>query len=251
LEAGGGSIDPLHHFELHVLKELHLFGIDLSITQAVLWMWIAAGAVFLLVTFVALTLKRYPKGLQNLIEIVIDFLRKELVLKVIGEEGKPFFPYIATLFLFIFACNISGLIPGSFTPTGNINVTIALATLGFFMIQGAGIKRYGFVGYFKAFVPSGIPSWVLPIMLPIEFIGLFAKPFSLAVRLFANMMAGHMVILVFLLMIFKFKSVVITPLPLVGVVIMMSFEIFVSLIQAYIFTVLTASYLSDALHMEH
>ncbi|MFQ5579704.1 MAG: F0F1 ATP synthase subunit A [Nitrospiria bacterium] len=251
MEEGGGAIDPLHHFELHNIMELHLFGIDLSITQAVLWMWISAALVFFGVTFVAMTLKRYPKGIQNLIEAVVDFLRKELVLKVIGEEGKPWFPYIATLFFFIFTCNILGLIPGSFTPTGNINVTIALASLGFIMIQGAGIRKYGLFGYFKAFIPSGIPSWVLPIMLPIEFIGLFAKPFSLAVRLFANMMAGHMVILVFLSMIILFKSVLITPVPLIGVVIMSAFEIFVSLIQAYIFTVLTASYMSDALHMEH
>ncbi len=251
MEEGGGAIDPLHHFKLHTIVELDLFGIDMSITQAVLWMWIAAGLVFLAVTFVALTLKRYPKGLQNLVELIVDFLRKELVLNVIGPEGKPFFPYIATLFLFIFTCNLLGLIPGSFTPTGNINVTFSLAALGFVVIQGAGIRKYGFAGYFKAFIPSGIPSWVLPIMLPIEFIGLFAKPFSLAVRLFANMMAGHMVILVFLSMIILFKSIVITPLPFVGVVIMGAFEIFVSLIQAYIFSVLTASYLSDALHMEH
>ncbi|MFQ5588750.1 MAG: F0F1 ATP synthase subunit A [Nitrospiria bacterium] len=250
-EGGGAAIDPLHHFEIHPIVELHLGGMDLSITQPVLWMMIATVLTFGLMTFVAATLKRYPKGIQNFIEMIVNFLRQELVINVIGKEGKGWFPVVATLFLFILSCNLLGLIPGSFTATSNINVTAALAILVFLMVQGAGIKKYGFVGYFKAFVPSGVPTWILPVMLPIEFISLFAKPFSLAVRLFANMMAGHMVILVFLSMIILFKSVIITPLPLIGVVIMYAFEIFVALIQAYIFAVLTASYLSDALHMEH
>ena len=248
---GGGAIDPLHHFELHPIVEINLGGLDLSITQPVLWMIIASGLIFGLLTFVAATLKRYPKGLQNFVEAIVHFLRKELVINVIGEDGKGWFPFIATLFLFISACNLIGLVPGSFTATANINVTAGLAILVFFLVHGAGIKKYGFVGYCKGFVPSGIPAWVLPIMIPIEIIGLIAKPFSLGVRLFANMMAGHMVILVFLSMIILFKSVVITPLPLVGVVIMSAFEIFVSLIQAYIFSILTASYIGDAIHMKH
>ncbi len=248
---GGAAIDPLHHFELHPIVDIHLGGLDLSITQPVLWMMIASAVTFSVLTFVAMTLKKYPKGLQNLVEVIVNFLRKGLVIDVIGKEGIGWFPFVATLFLFVLSCNIMGLIPGSFTATSNINVTAGLAILVFFMVQGAGIRKYGFAGYFKAFIPSGIPSWILPIMVPIEIISLFAKPFSLAVRLFANMMAGHMVILVFLSMIILFKSIVITPLPLVGVIIMYAFEIFVALIQAYIFSVLTASYLSDALHMEH
>jgi len=248
---GGAAIDPLHHFELHPIVEIQLGGLDLSITQPVLWMIIASTVTFALLTFVAMTLKKYPKGLQNFVEVIVNFLRKGLVIDVIGKEGIGWFPFVATLFLFVLSCNLVGLIPGSFTATSNINVTAGLAILVFFMVQGAGIRKYGFVGYFKAFIPSGIPTWILPIMVPIEIISLFAKPFSLAVRLFANMMAGHMVILVFLSMIILFKSVVITPLPLVGVIIMYAFEIFVALIQAYIFSVLTASYLSDALHMEH
>ncbi len=250
-EGGGAAIDPLHHFEVHPIIELKLGGMDMSITQPVLWMMISTVVSFGILAFVAATLKRYPKGFQNFVEMIVDFLRRELVINVIGEEGKGWFPVVATLFIFILTCNLMGLIPGSFTATSNINVTAGLAILVFLMVQGAGIKKYGFVGYFKAFIPSGVPSWILPVMLPIEFISLFAKPFSLAVRLFANMMAGHMVILVFLSMIILFKSVIITPLPLIGVVIMYAFEIFVALIQAYIFAVLTASYLSDALHMEH
>lgn len=250
-EGGGEAIDPLHHFEIHPIIELDLGGMDFSITQPVLWMMIASLVTFGLLFFVATTLKKYPKGMQSFVEMIINFLREELVIKVIGEEGKGWFPVVATLFLFILACNLMGLIPGSFTATSNINVTAGLASLVFFMVQGAGIKKYGIVGYCKAFIPSDVPTWMLPIMLPIELVSLVAKPFSLAIRLFANMVAGHMVILVFLSMIILFKSVIITPLPLLGVVIMYAFEIFVALIQAYIFAILTASYLSDAMHMEH
>lgn len=247
----GTAIDLLHHFELHPIVEIHLGGLDLSITQPVLWMMIAMTLVFGAFTFVAVTLKRSPKGLQNLVEMIIDFLRKDLVHAVIGEEGKNWFPFIATLFLFIASCNLVGLIPGSFTATSNINVTVSLALMVFVLVQFAGIRKHGILGYMRGFVPSGIPKPILVIMVPIEIVSLLVKPFSLAVRLFANMLAGHMVILVFLSMIILFKSILLTPLPFVGVVIMYAFEIFVALIQAYIFSILTASYLSDALNMEH
>ncbi|VAX33484.1 ATP synthase F0 sector subunit a [hydrothermal vent metagenome] len=249
--SGGGAMDPLQNFEIHPIVEIQLGGLDLSITQPVLWMMIAVAVVFGVLTFVASTLKRSPKGLQNFIEMTVDFLRKDLVHAVVGEEGKNWFPFIATLFLFIATCNLLGLIPGSFTATSNINVTASLAIMVFVFVQFAGIKKKGLIGYAKGLVPSGIPKPILVIMIPIEIVSLLVKPFSLAVRLFANMLAGHMVIYVFLGMIILFKSVILTPLPFMGVVIMYAFEIFVALIQAYIFAVLTASYLSDALHEGH
>ncbi|MFQ5781322.1 MAG: F0F1 ATP synthase subunit A, partial [Nitrospiria bacterium] len=101
MEEGGHGINPLHHFELHPIVELHVAGIDLSITQAVVWMWISAATLFILLTLVARTLNRHPKGKQNFVEAIFDFLMKELVVSMIGEEGKPWFPFIATLFLFI------------------------------------------------------------------------------------------------------------------------------------------------------
>ncbi|MFQ5597970.1 MAG: F0F1 ATP synthase subunit A [Nitrospiria bacterium] len=245
------GVDPLHHFELHPIVEIHFAGIDLSITQAVVWIWIAVATIFILLTWVAQTLKRHPIGKQNLVEATFDFLMKELAVKVIGEEGRAWFPFIATLFLFILISSLLGLVPGSFTPASNINVTAALALMVFFTVQVVGVRKHGFVGYFKGFVPPGVPAWLLPLMLPIEFIGQLAKPFSLAVRLFANMLAGHIVILVFLSLIIMLKSYVITVLPVTGVVVMSAFEIFVALIQSFIFTILTASYLKDAIHMEH
>lgn len=245
------SVDLIQHFKLHPLLDLHLFGIDFSINQAVVWMWIAAGLVFIVLTLVAKTLKHYPRGIQNLVEIILEFITNQLVVEVIGEKGRPWFPFIATLFIFILATNLLGLLPGAFTATVNINVTGSLALLVFFIVQWAGVWSHGLVGYLKGFVPAGVPAWVLPLMLPIEIISLLAKPFSLAVRLFANMLAGHMVILVFLTMIILFKSYVIAVLPVAGVVVMSAFEIFVALIQAYIFAILTASYLADAIHRTH
>ncbi|HIE64783.1 MAG: F0F1 ATP synthase subunit A [Nitrospira sp.] len=245
------GIDPLHHFELHSIYDIHIAGIDFSINQAVIWIWIAAAVVFALFVWTAKTQKRYPKGKQNLVESVLDFLMKEIVLKVIGEEGRFIFPFIATLFLFILTSSLLGLIPGSFTPVANINVTAGLALMVFVTVQGVGVKKHGLVGYLKGFIPPGVPSWILPLMLPIEFIGQLAKPLSLAIRLFANMLAGHIVILVFLSLIILLKSIPVTPLPIVGVVIMSAFEIFVALIQSFIFSILTATYFSAAIHMEH
>ena len=252
MAASEQAIDPMHHFELHPLVELHLFGIDFSITQAVVWIWIAAVLLFIVLTLVARTLKRYPSGMQNFVEMVLEFLRNQLVFDVIGEkEGRPWFPFIATLFLFILTSSLLGLVPGSFTPTANINVTAALALVVFIAVQGVGIRKHGLGGYLKGFVPSGVPLWILPLMLPIEFVSQLAKPFSLAIRLFANMMVGHVVILVFLTMIILFKSYTVAIFPLLGVVVMSAFEIFVASIQAFIFAILTASYLADAIHMSH
>lgn len=245
------SVDPIHHFELHSLVNIHLFGIDFSINQAVIWMWIAAGILFITLTLVAQTLKRYPRGMQSFVEMIMEFLQNQLVLEVIGEEGRPWFPFIATLFLFIWTSSLLGLVPGSFTATANINVTAGLALMVFFTVQGVGIRRHGLFGYLKGFIPPGVPLWVLPLMLPIEFISQLAKPFSLAIRLFANMLVGHVVILVFLSMIILFQSYIVAIFPMSGVVMMSAFEIFVASIQAFIFAILTASYLADAIHMAH
>lgn len=251
MEKIGQSVNLLHHFELHPIVELNLFGIDFSINQAVIWIWIALGAVSFLLLLVAKTLKHYPMGIQNLVEMIVEFSMKELVLDVIGEEGRPLFPLIATLFIFIMTVNFLGLIPGSFTATTNINVTASLALSVFFVVQWVGVRRHGLIGHLRGLIPTGVPKWILPLMLPIEVLGMFAKPFSLAVRLFANMLAGHMVILVFLTMIILFKSYLIAPLPVAGVVIISGFEIFVSFIQAYIFSILTASYIAEAIHTAH
>ena len=244
-------MDLLHHFELHPIVEIHILGLDLSITKAVVMLWIACALTFLFLILGGRKAKLIPSGLQNFVEAIIDFLRTNLVLQTLGEEGLAWFPFIATLFFFILFCNLLGLIPGAFTATSNINVTATLAVIVFLCTQGAGVAKHGFFGYLKKFVPTGIPRPILIIMIPIEVISQFAKPFSLAVRLFANMTAGHAVIMVFLFMIIMFKSWVVAAVPLIGVVVMSAFEIFVGFIQAYIFSILAAMYIAEAVQEAH
>lgn len=244
-------MDLLHHFQLHPIVDIHLFGIDLSITKAVVMMWIACCLTFFLLVMGGRRAKIVPSGVQNFVEAVVDFLRTNMILETLGEEGLVWFPFVATLFFFILFCNLLGLIPGAFTATSNINVTATLAIVVFFCTQAAGVAKHGVFGYLKKFVPKDIPLWIVPIMIPIEIISQFAKPFSLAVRLFANMTAGHGVILVFLFMIIMFKSWFIAAVPLIGVVVMSAFEIFVALIQAYIFAILAAMYIAEAVQEAH
>jgi len=177
-----------------------------------------------------------------------------------GEEGLVWFPFIATLFFFILFCDLLGLVPKMFTPTSNINVTATLAVIVFFCSQGAGILKHGIGGYCSTFVPKGMPGGIAGLVLKgfmiiIEIISMFARPFSLAVRLFANMTAGHLVIMVFISMIFMFQGTIIkifiTPTSVVMAVVMMAFEIFVSVLQAFIFAILASIYISLAVHPEH
>jgi len=193
-------------------------------------------------------------------ETLVSFARQSLILEVLGEEGMSWFPFIATLFFFILYCNLLGLVPKMFTATSNINVTASLAAVVFICTQGAGIARHGLVGYGKTFIPKGMPRGIMGkvligFMIIVEIISQLARPFSLAVRLFANMTAGHMVILVFISMIFMFQGfiakVFVTPMSVVMAVIMMAFEIFVSLLQAFIFAILASIYISLAVHPEH
>jgi F-type H+-transporting ATPase subunit a len=193
-------------------------------------------------------------------ESLVSFIRQSLIHEILGEEGMSWFPFIATLFFFILFCNLLGLVPKMFTATSNINVTATLAAMVFILTQGAGIAKHGLVGYGKTFVPKGMPRGIMGgiligFMIIVEIISQLARPFSLAVRLFANMTAGHMVILVFISMIFMFQGIMakifVTPMSVVMAVIMMAFEIFVSLLQAFIFAILASIYISLAVHPEH
>jgi len=250
----------MEHLQPHVIIPLKIGSIDISITNAVVSIWIASALVFLTLTLAGRTGRLIPRGLQNLMETLVSFTRQSLILEVLGEEGMSWFPFIATLFFFILYCNLLGLVPKMFTATSNINVTASLAAVVFICTQGAGIVRHGLVGYGKTFIPKGMPRGIMGkvligFMIIVEIISQLARPFSLAVRLFANMTAGHMVILVFISMIFMFQGfiakVFVTPMSVVMAVIMMAFEIFVSLLQAFIFAILASIYISLAVHPEH
>ncbi|MBT3345766.1 MAG: F0F1 ATP synthase subunit A [Gemmatimonadetes bacterium] len=228
-----------------------IFGIDLSITRHVVWMWLASG--LLITTLIACfgRPKLVPTGLANALEAIVLFIRDEVVVPVMGQGGRVYMPFLLTTFFFILYCNLLGLVPYSATPTGNISVTLALALISFVVTQGAGIANNGLFGHIKALVPGGMPAPLLIIMIPIEIIGLVAKPFALCIRLFANMIAGHVAILVFLGLIIMLQSLWIAPVSVVLAAALYLLEIFIGFVQAFIFTLLTALFVNMAAHPEH
>ncbi len=232
--------------------QIELFGINMSVNKAVLFLWLA-GAVLLLSFSIAF---RGGKLLRNkfahLLEVYILFIRDEVVYPIIGaKDGRPLMPFFLTVFFFILTLNLLGLLPWGHTATANINVTAGLAIIAFIAIQGMGIAKNGFVGHCKALLPGGLPAFVIPIMIPVEIVGMLAKPFALCIRLFANMVAGHAVILVLLLLIIQSGSYIIAPLPVFGILFIMCLELFVAHLQAFIFTILTTLFMSMTMHPSH
>jgi F-type H+-transporting ATPase subunit a len=165
----------------------------------------------------------------------------------IGSEKEKWLPFIIAVFSFILANNLLGLIPGFSSATGNINTTAALALTVFAVVQVTGFVKHGLFGYLKSLLPQGVPLPLAIFMIPIELASQLAKPFSLAIRLFANMFAGHAIMLMLISLIFIFKSYLILPLPVLGNTAVLAFEIFVAFIQAFIFTYLSALYIATAL----
>ncbi|AFH48480.1 F0F1-type ATP synthase subunit a [Ignavibacterium album JCM 16511] len=235
------------------LPHLELFGFDISITRHVVFMWLAA----ILLTYVFIKVaKSYqnslvPKGTTNFWEVFIVFVRDEIAKPTIGKGYEKFLPYLLTAFFFILFGNFLGLIPFSATFTSNIAVTATLATMSFLAIQLGGIKNNGFIGYFKGLIPHGVPVFLLPIMIVVEVLGLFTKPFALAIRLFANMTAGHIVIYALISLIFVMQSYLISPVSVGMALFIYSLEVLVALLQAYIFTMLSSLFIGMAVHQEH
>ncbi len=237
--------------EVH-LPTLHLFGWDLPITRNVVMMWVACAAILLLTALARRRRSLVPSGVHNAFEAAIVFVRDELARKNIGEHGDRFVPYLVSTFVFILICNLLGMIPYASTATGNISVTAALAAMAFLTVQISGIRQYGLVGHFKNLVPHGVPRALLPIMIPVELMGMFAKPFALCIRLFANMIAGHIVILALISLVFILRS------AWVGAILSVPFALFISVIellviflQAYIFTMLTSLFIGMSVQAEH
>lgn len=240
--------------QIHIpLPELHLFGFDISITKHVVFMWLAVIILVFIFNRVAKAYQKslVPKGLTNFMEVLIVFVRDEIVRPTIGKGYERFLPYLLTVFFFILTCNFLGLVPYGSTATSNISVTATLAVFSFLVIQAGGIMKNGFMGYFKGLIPSGVPTWLLPIMAIVEFLGLLTKPFALAIRLFANMTAGHIVILALLGLIFILQTYFVAPVSVAFALFIYLLEILVALIQAYIFTMLSSLFIGMAVHQEH
>ncbi len=244
--------DPLHAFELHCYVDLPLLGHNLCINKAVLMMWVVVGLVAFLLIAAGARKGLVPTKLQSMAEVLVDFIRG-MIMDTMGKEGMKFFPFIATLFVFILFCNLLGMIPGSYTVTSQIVVTGLGALFVYGMSLVVGLMKHG-AKFFGILVPEGTPAWLLPLMVPIEVISQLARPLSLAVRLFANMTAGHTVLAVLFGMALSLPLLV-GWLPFVFTIAINGLEIAIAFIQAYIFTVLTCVYMGDALnlhgHAEH
>lgn len=243
-----------YHIHLPTFKPIYVFGIelDLSITQHVLMMWIVS--IFLILTFGLLFRKKklVPTGFAAILETMVLFVRDEIAIPNIGlKDGKRLTPLLATMFFFILSCNLIGLIPLFGTATGNITVTASLAIITFSTTQIMGMVKNGVLGYFKSMVPHGVPFPLLFIIVPIEIIGLFTKPFALAMRLFANMIAGHTVIFALIGLIIAIESYLVSPFAVGFAVFINLLEILVAFIQAYIFTMLSSLFIGMAMHPEH
>ena len=231
------------------LVELSLFGVDISITKAVLFLFIGAAVTFLIMFIGSRALKERPGAYQVLVEEIYGFGRNSLGGQM-GEEGRKWFPYTLSLFVFLLVLNLIGLIPNSFPVTGSISFTLTLALLTFILVQYQGIRSNGVGGYVAAFVPPGLPLKIIfvPFMFFIEMISELAKPLTLAMRLYANILAGHLLIFIFL------SFILYTGTPLMAVVsvpiavVLFGFEIFVAVLQAYIFAILTQVYIEIAMY---
>lgn len=201
---------------------------------------------------------RVPRGLGAAVEALVLFIRDDVAELNIGHgEGRKYTPLLCSFFFFILVAALLGLMPFSATSTGNLAVTMALAIVSFLAQQYAGISKYGIVGHVKNLIPPGLPALLLPIMIPIEAISVFTKPFALMIRLFANMLAGHMVITTLLLLIALmgqlswFGGALMTPVSILLALFIMVLEILVAFIQAYIFTLLTAIFIGMYAHPAH
>jgi F-type H+-transporting ATPase subunit a len=240
-------LDPLHQFQVNPILEIMVGGVDLSFTNAALWMVISALAVYWLIVAGTRQHALVPGRLQNVVELSYEFIAN-MIRDNAGKEGMRFFPLIFTVFMFILAGNMLGMlpIPGHFTFTSHIIVTFAMA-----ICVVVGVTILGFVlhgaHFLSFFVPKGAPVWMLPLLVPIEILSYCVRPISLSVRLFVNMMAGHVMLSVFVAFVIALGIFGIAPL-LVAVA-LTGFELAVAFLQAYVFTVLTCLYLHDAIHL--
>ena len=248
----GNYLDFMPFFKVY-LPQFELFGLNLSITRHVFFLWFVSILLFLIFYFASKGYKKspVPKGFNNLLEILILFVRDEIAKPTIGKGYEKFVPYLLTAFFFILVSNFLGLIPFSATITSNISITAVLAIFSFGVIQLGGIKKNGFFGYFKGLIPHGVPVPLIPIMFIVEFIGLFTKPFALAVRLFANMTAGHIVIYALISLLFVMQTYLVAPLSIGMALFIYFLEILVALLQAYIFTMLSSLFIGVAVHLDH
>ena len=246
----GKAIDALGQFEL--ATALGAVGRSVGFTQSNLYMLISAGLIVALMVWGMRSRAVVPGRIQSLAESAYGFI-DDMVLAQIGEEGRRFFPFVFTLFMFILFGNMLGLFPYAFTYTSHITMTFMMALIVFILITTVAIALHGkkFLGYF---FPEGAPMWLAPIIIPVEIVSYLSRPISLSIRLFANMVAGHVMLKVFATFVVMLAGLgtvgpFIAVMPLAINVALVGFEVLVAFLQAYVFAILTCIYLHDAVHL--
>jgi len=243
------STNPMHQFNVYRIgPEISLGNVDISFTNASLFMIISALTI-ISVFFVGTRRKAIiPTKIQLLTELSYTLVSK-MISDTAGSKAKPYFPFVFSLFMFVLFCNMLGMLPYSFTVTSHIIVTFALAAVIFVGVTIIGFVNHG-AGYLKLFIPSGVPLFLLPLIVIIEIISYLSRPVSLSVRLFANMMAGHTMLKVFGGFVISL-GILGGLLPLSFTVALTGLEILIAFLQAYVFAILTCIYLNDALNLKH
>jgi len=243
-----------HHILDHDFG-LSLGGVRLPITVHSVTIFGVSIFLFLVLVWIAHARKsRAGRLLTTLVEEYVSFIRDGIVLPNMGPEGRSMLPYFCTLFIFILSINLAGMIPNMKTATSNISVTGALALCSGMLILYSGLKYHGLIGFIKGFVPSGTPLWLVPLVFPLEVISTVIKVCVLAIRLFANMLSGHMVLICLLLIIFIIGQMSVSAgvgsaLPAMALEIFMTcLELLVAFLQAYVFTLLTAIFAGSVIH---
>ena len=239
---------PLEQFAIKRLVEFHLGGLDVSITNSSLFMLVA---IVLITAFMVLGMRQHalvPGRWQSMVELSYEFVAK-MVRENVGNEGMRYFPFVFTLFMFILFCNLIGLVPFTFTVTSHIIVTFIMAAVVFIGVTVIGIVRHG-RHFLSLFVPAGVPIFLLPLIVVIEFLSYLTRPISLSVRLFANMMAGHTMLKVFAGFVVGL-GIWLGWLPLAFIVALTALELVIAILQAYVFAILTCIYLNDAINLHH
>jgi F-type H+-transporting ATPase subunit a len=248
-------MNPIHQFEISKFFSFGKIGnAEIAFTNSALFMLLALIVISLLTIGATRSRAAIPGRFQAIAEMSYDFVAETLRSSA-GPEGMQFFPFVFTIFMFVLTLNLFGIIPYAFTVTSQIIVTASLALMVFFTVIGVGIAKHGF-RFLKLFVPSGIPIYILPLVTFIEVLSFLSRPVSHSVRLFANMLAGHITLQVFAGFVTMLGGIGLlgwlgATIPLGLTVALIALEVLVAFLQAYVFTILTCIYLNDALHPGH
>ena len=242
---GGEQHSPLAQFEINELVPIEIGGHNISFSNSALMMVITITLILLLMMLGTRKRAMVPGRWQALAELCYEFVAN-LIRDTVGNEGRKYFPFIFSIFMFILIGNMLGMVPYSFTFTSHIAVTFAMAMVVFIGVTILGFAKHG-IKFFTFFVPPGVPVWMWPLMIPIEIISYLSRPVSLAMRLFANMLAGHTLLKVFAGFVPALGAAGVLPLAFVGA--LTGLELLIAFLQAYVFAILTCLYINDALHL--